>query len=275
VTLRRSLLAGLVLVVIAVVFGVRWLRGVFDEPEAVPVASLVEVLGAKRVLGVFAHPDDEQLVTGLLLRADEAGVFTALVAATRGEAGRQSPVVARQSDLGEIREAELLKNGFALGVDEQEVWRYPDGNVPSVPLEELVERIEAALARYEPDLVVTFWPESGATGHKDHRRMGLAAQTAVENAVARGAGPRWIAYALTPRGALARMGGPEGQALAAATPAPTHRMPGDVAAKLRGWEIHASQRDFVRAAYGVPARVLYWLWDEEFYRVRELPDPTS
>jgi hypothetical protein len=47
-------------------------------------------------------------------------------------------------------------------------------------------------------------------------------------------------------------------------------MPGEVDTKLRGWEIHASQRDFIQAEYGVPARVLYWLWDQEFYRVVEL-----
>ena len=58
----------------------------------------------------IAHPDDEQLITGLLTRAKQRdGAFTALVAATRGEAGRQSPVVARQRELGEIRKAELLK----------------------------------------------------------------------------------------------------------------------------------------------------------------------
>jgi LmbE family N-acetylglucosaminyl deacetylase len=262
---------GLAALVIAGGLALRALTRLFEEPSAEPVPTLVGALDAKRVLGVFAHPDDEQLVTGLLVRAKQRdGAFTALVAATRGEAGRQSPVVARQSELGEIRKAELLKNGFALGVDVQEVWEYPDGGVPSVPLEELTGRIEAAIVRYQPDLLLTFWPESGATGHADHRRVGLAAQTAAERLATRGAGPRWLVYALTPREALVRMGGPRGAALAAASPEPTHRMPGEVDTKLRGWEIHASQRDFIQAEYGVPARVLYWLWDQEFYRVVEL-----
>ena len=251
-----------------------WLASLFSEPTARAVPSLAGALGAKRVLGVFAHPDDEQLVTGLLLRAKRDGAFTALVAATRGEAGEQSPVVARQRDLGEIREAELLKNGFALGVDEQEVWRYPDGDVPSVPLDELVDRVEQALLRYQPDLVVSFWPASGATGHKDHMRVGLAAESAAQRLAARGAGPRWLAYALTPRRALARIGGPRGGEIARATPDATHCMPGEAAAKLRGWQIHASQRDFVQKIYGVPPRVLYWLWDEELYRVVELAEPS-
>ena len=62
--------------------------------------------------------------------------------------------MARQRDLGAVRAAELLKNGFALGIDEQEIWDHPDGGVPEVPLDELVARVESALRRFTPDLVV-------------------------------------------------------------------------------------------------------------------------
>jgi LmbE family N-acetylglucosaminyl deacetylase len=203
----RALLAAAALFAAAAGAGCLWLASLFSEPGAAAVPSLAGALGAQRVLGVFAHPDDEQLVTGLLVRAKQRdGAFTALVTATRGEAGEQAPVLARQRDLAAVREAELLKNGFALGVDEQEVWSYPDGGVPEVPQGELV----------------------------------------------------------------ARIGGEAGLRIASATPDATHRMPGEVEAKLRGWQIHASQRDFVHKVYGVPARVLYWLWDEELYRVVEL-----
>ena len=265
-----ALLAALVLLLVASLAAGLWLRRLFSEPTAEAVPSLAGALAAKRVLGVFAHPDDEQLVAGLFLRAKQGGSFTALVTATRGEAGEQSPVVARQGDLGAVRSADLLKNGFALGIDEQEVWSYPDGGVPAVPLDELVDRIERALERYQPDLVVGFWPASGATGHPDHMRVGLATETAAKRLVAAGGGPRWLAYTLTPPRALARFGGELGRRVAENTPAATHRMPGESAAKLRGWRIHASQRDYVRAAYGLPTRLLYWLWDEELYHVVQL-----
>jgi LmbE family N-acetylglucosaminyl deacetylase len=267
----RLALAGAALLLAAALAAGLWLKRQFREPAAAAVPSLAAALDAQRVLGVFAHPDDEQLVTGLLLRADREGRFTALVTATRGEKGEQSPVVARQRDLGAVRAAELLKNGFALGVDEQEVWDFPDGAVPEVPLEALVARIEAALARYAPDLVVTFWPASGATGHPDHMRVGLAAEAAVERARAAGGGPRFVAYALTPRRALGLLAGERGREIAENTPEATHRMPGETSAKLRGWEIHASQRDFLRKTWGVPPRLLYWLWDEEIYRVEPPP----
>ena len=258
--------------VLAGIAGFVWVNRLFEAPEAARVASLSGELGAKRVMTVFAHPDDEQLVNGLITSAKADGAYVAQVTATRGEAGTQVPVVARQRDLGVVRHAEVLKNGFALGIDGQEVWDYPDGGVPDVPREELVARVAEAMGRYRPDLVVTFWPASGATGHKDHMRMGLAAEQAIARLRASEGeyrGPAHVAYALTPPRAMARLAGETGRFVVENQPAPTHAVPGNAASKLKGWEIHASQGDYVRKAYGVPARLLYLVWDKEFYAVRD------
>lgn len=261
------------LVVLALVGGYVWADRLFEEPAAQPVPSLAGALGAKRVLAVFAHPDDEQLVTGLLLRARrDDGAWTGLITATRGEAGTQMPQVVRQEYLGVVRMAEVLKNGFALGVEAQEVWDLPDGGLSRISFKQLVTRLIQAYHRFEPDLVVTFWPQSGATRHPDHMRIGLAAQVAAYEF--RGIhvyqGPRHLAYVLMPRAAMRRLGRERGRFVADNQPAPTHAMPGDAAAKIRGWEIHASQRDFVRHVYGVPPNVLYALFDKEFYYVETL-----
>jgi N-acetylglucosamine malate deacetylase 2 len=262
-------------VLVIVVFAAfLYMRTYFSAPSAESVASVVGAVDAKRALGVFAHPDDEQLVTGFFAAAKDDGAFTALVTGTKGEAGHQVPVVARQVDLGAVRKAEALKNGFALGIDDQEVWDYPDGGVPDVPMEEVVARVTAKMMAVQPDLVVTFWPASGATGHKDHMRMGLAAETAVKQVRAQGSGdyrgPRWIAYVITPSAGLKAFGGEAGSFVAANQPDPTHAMPGNTAAKLRGWKIHASQENYVQAAYGFPDWLLYALWDQEFYHVVDL-----
>lgn len=251
-----------------------YVRTYFAAPLAKPVASIVGAVEAKRVLGVFAHPDDEQLVTGFFSAASKGGAFTALVTGTKGEAGHQVPTVARQQDLGVVRKGEALKNGFALGIEDQEVWDYPDGGVPDVPVEEIVARVAAKIVAVKPDLVVTFWPASGATGHKDHMRMGLAAETAVKEVRAQGSGdyrgPRWLAYVITPGAGLKAFGGEAGRFVAANQPEPSHAMPGNTAAKLRGWKIHASQENYVQAAYGFPDWLLYALWDQEFYYVVDL-----
>lgn len=276
---RIAIIGGIVLgvVAIALVAGVLYMRSYFSAPSAKSVASVVGEVGAKRVLGVFAHPDDEQLVTGFFSYAKEKdGAFTALVTGTKGEAGHQVPTVARQQDLGIVRKAEALKNGFALGIDDQEVWDYADGGVPEASLDEIVARVSAKIVAVQPELVVTFWPASGATGHKDHMRMGLAAETAVKQARASLAGasgykgPRWIAYVITPPNGLRAFGGETGKFVADNQPDATHAMPGNIPAKMRGWKIHASQENYVQAAYGFPDWLLYLLWDQEFYRVVDL-----
>lgn len=275
---KIAIIAGIVLGVIAVILvgAVLYMRSYFSVPEAKGVASVVGDIGAKRMLGVFAHPDDEQLVTGLFSYAKEKdSAFTAMVTGAKGEAGHQVPTVARQQDLGLVRKAEALKNGFALGIDDQEVWDYPDGGVPDIPMDEIVARIVAKIIAVQPDVVVTFWPPSGATGHKDHMRMGLAAETAVKQAretLAGGAykGPRWIAYVITPPNGLRTFGGETGKFVADNQPEATHAMPGNTSAKLRGWKIHASQENYVQAAYGFPDWLLYLLWDQEYYRVVDL-----
>lgn len=258
-----------------------WLNWHFEEREAEKVASLAGTLGAERVLAVFAHPDNEQLANGLITSAKAGGAYVALITATRGGAGTQMPVVARQRDLGLVRQAEVLKNGFAMGIDDQEVWDYPDGGLSEVPFEALVARVDGAMKTYKPDLVVSFWPASGATGHKDHMRIGLAVEKAIENlrhgphaadAHKEGVykGPRYIAYVLTPSRAMLAFDGERGRFVAENQPKPTHAVPGNTASKLRGWEIHASQADYVKKEYGVPAWLLYLVWDKEFYAVRDL-----
>ncbi|MEQ8746157.1 PIG-L family deacetylase [Pyruvatibacter sp.] len=255
---------------LAAMVGVVWLDALFEEPGVAHVLSLAGELGAKRVMVVVAHPDDEQLVAGLIVKAIEGGADVSMITATRGEAGSQRPQVARQAELGIIRTAEVLKNGYALGVTAQEVWNMPDGGLETrVPFMALVADIVRAFHRHEPDLVVTFWPESGATGHTDHMRIGLAVQHAVKQfeGIHVYRGPKHIAYTLMPRGIMQRLGGERGRFVADNQPAPTHSMPGDARIKQRGWDIHASQRDYVQCVYAVPANVLYAFFDKEFYFV--------
>jgi LmbE family N-acetylglucosaminyl deacetylase len=220
------------------------------------------------VLAIFAHPDDEQLVTGLLIRArEDDGATTRIVTFTRGEAGTPMPQISRREDLGTVRHAELLKNGYALGVSEQVVWEYPDGGLNDAYFEDYVAAVTAQIERMRPDLIVTFWPESGYTDHSDHKMVGRVATEAVDRlrtsnpAIA----PRAIAYVLAPRRMMERFGGATGVRIAANQPEPTHAMPGEGWAKIRGWRIHASQANFVRQVYGFPAWFLHRVHDKEHY----------
>ena len=136
-------------------------------------------------------------------------------------------------------------------------------------------RVADAIKRYRPDLVVAFWPASGATGHKDHMRMGLVAEQAIERLRADGgAAPRFVAYPLIPRRSLLKLGRRTGKFVAENQPLPTHSTPGNTASKVRGWQIHAAQANYVAKAYKMPTRLLYMIWDKEFYAVRDLETGT-
>src|SRR5690606_4102271 len=94
-------------ILVLAVIGAHWAgRSLFHEPTARGVDSVIGEVGGTRVVGIFAHPDDEQTVNGLFYRAKTIdGAYTYLVTATKGEAGHQTPVVARQEDLGTVRMA--------------------------------------------------------------------------------------------------------------------------------------------------------------------------
>ncbi|WP_167051160.1 PIG-L family deacetylase [Salinibacterium sp. ZJ77] len=274
---KRGLITlGVILGVLAlIVGGLYWAgRSLFYEPTAKNVDSVIGELGGTRVLGVFAHPDDEQTVNGLFWRAkDRDGAYTAIITATRGEAGDQSPVVGRQSDLGDIRKAESLMNSFNLGVDRHVVWDYPDGGVPEVDEQEIVDAIVAEMLRVQPDVVVAFWPASGATGHQDHMQMGALTEKAIAELATRTsgyAGPAHIVYTVSPTKALEVFGGERGRIVVENQPEPHFSMSAEVGKKHDGWRIHASQANYMQDSYILPNWVTYALWDEEFYYVRDL-----
>src|SRR5450631_1428355 len=78
-------------------------------------------MSTKRLLGVFAHPDDEGMIGGALLQYHTAGVENGLVYATRGEVGEiADPSLASRETLGQVREAEMRAAAEALNVSK--VW---------------------------------------------------------------------------------------------------------------------------------------------------------
>jgi len=61
---------------------------------------------ARRLLGVFAHPDDEVFCAGGTMgQAAEAGAEVMIVSATRGEQGQiRDPAAATRRTMGAVRE---------------------------------------------------------------------------------------------------------------------------------------------------------------------------
>lgn len=137
-----------------------------------------------RLIGVFAHPDDDAYAIGGTLLLHHGEVELTVVFATSGGAGPISdPSRATREMLGEVREAEQRAYLEVIGYPNARiVWlRHPDYYLPEVPLDELVGEIEGVLHEVRPHVVVTFGPE-GMTSHHDHIRVGEATTEAFHRA---------------------------------------------------------------------------------------------
>jgi LmbE family N-acetylglucosaminyl deacetylase len=132
-----------------------------------------------RLLGLFAHPDDEVFcVAGTMARCARDGASTAVVSLTQGEAGQIHDVRATRRTLGATRAAELARAAEVLGVADTECLDLGDGSLARRSLAEIAVIVRGIVDRYEPDVVVTFGPD-GAFGHPDHVTSCLATIEAV------------------------------------------------------------------------------------------------
>nr|WP_321358027.1 PIG-L family deacetylase [uncultured Draconibacterium sp.] len=226
--------------------------------------SITQQLQSKKVMLVFAHPDDESYTTELLLDAEKEGIETALLTFTPGDAGTQMPQVCQQQFLGDVRKAEVYKSGYALGVDYQKVFEYGDGTLKDQNLQQLVDDIENELVRFKPDLVVTFWPESGMTMHPDHMTIGKATQLAFINY--NKSKNAKLAYTIMPSKVVSMLGGGEMLKL---QPEANISIKANAAVKVRLWDIHASQNQFVKDYTGMPSWLIYRLINREYYFVEK------
>ncbi|MDA5106901.1 PIG-L family deacetylase [Brevibacillus thermoruber] len=136
----------------------------------------------KHVLFVFAHPDDETFTSGVTIcrYAQQPDTTISLVCATRGEAGKAGdPPLCTPAELPLYRERELREASAILGIDNLLFLDYADKRLSSVPTDELIGRIQAAIATYQPQVVVTFAPH-GISGHPDHQVISEATTRAVK-----------------------------------------------------------------------------------------------
>lgn len=148
-----------------------------------------------RVLGLFAHPDDEVFcVGGTIARAAAAGAETAIVSLTQGEAGQiRDSAAATRRTLGATRARELHAAAIALGMGSVECLDLGDGNLARMPYADLVTLVRSILEQHAPDVVITFG-DDGGFGHPDH----MTSSRAVLSARAQLARPPRVLHARFP-----------------------------------------------------------------------------
>jgi LmbE family N-acetylglucosaminyl deacetylase len=135
-----------------------------------------------RLVGVFAHPDDDVYSIGGSLVLERDRLDVTLVFCTSGDAGPIWIDGISREELGSVREREQAASMSALGVDaDVRFLRHSDCHLPEVPFDELVVEIEDVLREVRPQAVVTFGPD-GWSGHHDHVCAGEAADAAFARA---------------------------------------------------------------------------------------------
>jgi len=144
--------------------------------------SAVPAGRAPRVLGLFAHPDDEVFcVGGTIARCAGAGAVTAIVSLTQGEAGQiREASTATRRQLGSVRVKELDQSAAELGVDDVTCLDLGDGRLASLPFAVVAAAARTVIEQFQPDVIVTFGPDGG-TGHPDHVTSCLATIEAIRD----------------------------------------------------------------------------------------------
>jgi N-acetyl-1-D-myo-inositol-2-amino-2-deoxy-alpha-D-glucopyranoside deacetylase len=180
--------------------------------------------GARRLLFVHAHPDDETIGTGATMAAyAAAGVGVTLVTCTLGEEGEihvpeLAQLAADQADqLGGYRAVELERACAALGVRDHRflggAGRFRDSGMMGTPanthprafwqadLDTAAGYLLDVIRETRPQVVVTY-DEIGGYGHPDHIQAHRVTVRAVELAEADGIGPDKVYWTAIPRSLL-------------------------------------------------------------------------
>lgn len=139
---------------------------------------------ARRLLAIYAHPDDESFLSGgTLAKAASEGTEVTLVCATRGEVGEiADPTLATPETLPQVRGNELRQAAKALGIGRLDFLDYRDSGMAGTPenehpdalanasADEVVPRLVSIIREIRPQVVMTFDP-GGGYGHPDHMAM--------------------------------------------------------------------------------------------------------
>jgi LmbE family N-acetylglucosaminyl deacetylase len=129
----------------------------------------------KRMLLVFAHPDDELFSTGgTVAKYVKAGWHVDLILATRGEAGQSGEYGDVPGEkLAQIRQQEAEAAGTILGISSITFLEYADGTLAGEPPGEIEDKIYQKMIEFVPDCVITF-DTTGISNHPDHIKISYA-----------------------------------------------------------------------------------------------------
>lgn len=133
----------------------------------------------RKIMAVFAHPDDETTVAPILAKYGEISTVY-LVIATDGRYGVTDHAAIPAGDsLAAIRLEELKCSCEALGIEPPITLGLHDGlgsfegqSAMWTQLAMLKDRLATTIDEIDPDVIITFGPDADS-GHPDHRLIGI------------------------------------------------------------------------------------------------------
>jgi LmbE family N-acetylglucosaminyl deacetylase len=128
---------------------------------------------------ITAHPDDEAGGFGGALRLyHQRGVETCVVCLTPGQAATHRGGASNDQELAAMRRKEFAAACEILKVSRGLVLDYPDGQLYRQDLYRVVCDLTLQVREFRPQVMLTFGPEGGVTGHPDHSMASIFANLA-------------------------------------------------------------------------------------------------
>jgi len=122
-----------------------------------------------RLMCITAHPDDEAGgFGGSLSLYRERGVETCVVCLTPGQAGTHRGGTHSDEELAAMRRKEFAASCDILKISRPVILDYPDGQLHHQEVQQVVADLTRHVREFQPQVVITFGPEGGVTGHRDH-----------------------------------------------------------------------------------------------------------
>ena len=132
-----------------------------------------------RLMVITAHPDDEAGSFGGSLRLySERQVETCVVCLTPGQAASNRGGAKNDQELAAIRRKEYAAACAILKVNRGIVLDYPDGQLHRQDSYKVICDLTRHLREFRPQVLLTFGPEGGLTGHTDHSMVSVFATLA-------------------------------------------------------------------------------------------------
>jgi LmbE family N-acetylglucosaminyl deacetylase len=132
-----------------------------------------------RMMCITAHPDDEAGGFGGALSLYHArGVETFVICLTPGQAATHRGGARNDQELAAMRRKEFAAACEILQVSRGLVLDCPDGQLYRQDLYRVVCDLTLQVREFRPQVILTFGPEGGVTGHTDHSMASVFANLA-------------------------------------------------------------------------------------------------